>query len=158
MKFNGKTMSVNARFTETMIPCWVDSGNPNNIADYTQESDIAVGQLYMNSDNGDLYKCVAENDGVYTWKIVGGEDVAKKDLVIHYWEDDGSLSANIEDILNAITDEKIVILFYHGIYFNKQMIMSYFNGKSRKEMYAEFYDPTSDAIYRIDSENGLWEP
>jgi hypothetical protein len=31
-----------------------------------------VGLFYMDSDTGDVYKCVAAADGVYTWGRVGG--------------------------------------------------------------------------------------
>lgn len=54
------------------IPCIVDSGNPNDLADYTAEGEAAIGLLYMNEDTGDLYKCTAFTDGAYVWEPVGG--------------------------------------------------------------------------------------
>lgn len=72
MRFNGNVLTAAAHFKGTMLPCIVDSGNPNNLDDYTQGDGIAVGMLYMDTDNGDLYKCTAENDSVYTWELVCG--------------------------------------------------------------------------------------
>lgn len=46
--------------------CITDSGAPS-------ASTVGiVGLFYMDSDNGDVYKCVAVADGVYTWVKVGG--------------------------------------------------------------------------------------
>lgn len=47
------------------IPCLKGSGTPNG------ETKGAVGCLYMNTDNGYLYKCTAVVDGVCTWARVG---------------------------------------------------------------------------------------
>lgn len=47
------------------IPCLKGSGAPNG------ETKGAVGCLYMNTDNGNLYKCTASVDGVCTWARVG---------------------------------------------------------------------------------------
>ena len=44
------------------IPCLKRSGAP------TEATEGAVGLLYMNTDNGAMYKCVAAEDGVYTWR------------------------------------------------------------------------------------------
>ena len=43
------------------IPCLTGLGEP------TTETDGAVGCLYMDESTGDLYKCTAAIDGVYTW-------------------------------------------------------------------------------------------
>lgn len=50
------------------IPCILGSGAP------TATTESAVGCLYMDtdSDNGDLYKCIAQENGVYTWAVVAG--------------------------------------------------------------------------------------
>lgn len=47
------------------IPCVKDSGAP------TENTVGAVGLLYMNTDNGDMYKCISVANGVYTWTLVG---------------------------------------------------------------------------------------
>lgn len=44
------------------IPCIKGSGAP------TTSTEGAVGCFYMNTDNGDVYKCTAAADGVYTWE------------------------------------------------------------------------------------------
>jgi hypothetical protein len=44
------------------IPCITGPGAPKT------STVGAVGSLYMNEDNGDIYKCVNVSDGVYTWK------------------------------------------------------------------------------------------
>ena len=47
------------------IPCITDEGAP------TETTEGAVGCLYMNTDNGDVYKCIAVNNGVHTYvKVV----------------------------------------------------------------------------------------
>ena len=43
------------------IPCLRDHGAP------TTSTLGAVGLLYMNKDNGDLYKCISDSDGIYVW-------------------------------------------------------------------------------------------
>lgn len=48
------------------IPCIPGSGAP------TTSVEGAVGSLYMDTDNGDLYKCISTDDGVYVWTAVGG--------------------------------------------------------------------------------------
>lgn len=47
------------------IPCIKGSGEP------TTATEGAVGCLYMNTDNGNMYKCVAVTDGEYSWVEVG---------------------------------------------------------------------------------------
>lgn len=54
------------------VPCIVDSGDPNNLADYTDEGWAAIGLLYLDEDNGNLYKCTTFTDGAYVWEPVGG--------------------------------------------------------------------------------------
>lgn len=53
------------------IPCIKGSGEP------TTETVGAVGLLYMDTDTGDLYKCTAVNEGVYTWVALVEQDVVK---------------------------------------------------------------------------------
>lgn len=43
------------------IPCMKASGAP------TSTTEGAVGCLYMDTDNGDLYKCKSVSNGVYEW-------------------------------------------------------------------------------------------
>lgn len=64
MFFNGKMLTANGNFTTTM-QCILGSGEP------TAETLGAVGCMYMDSYNGDLYKCTAENDGLLTWEFIG---------------------------------------------------------------------------------------
>ena len=47
------------------IPCIKGSGAP------TTSTVGAVGLFYMNTDNGDVYKCVAVNGSLYTWTALG---------------------------------------------------------------------------------------
>lgn len=49
------------------IPCIKGSGAP------TTSTEGAVGLFYMDTDSesGDLYKCIAASNGVYTWVAVG---------------------------------------------------------------------------------------
>ena len=62
----------------TLIPCIPKSGAP------TTETEAAVGCLYMNTDDGVIYKCVAAADGVYTWKPVatggGGGGISEEEV------------------------------------------------------------------------------
>ena len=60
----------------TQIPCIPQSGAP------TTETKAAVGCLYMNTDNGALYKCVAAADGVYTWEQVSTGGYAPADAIV----------------------------------------------------------------------------
>lgn len=47
------------------IPCIPGTGAP------TPATEGAVGCLYMDTNTGDLYKCIAVADGVYTWSGAG---------------------------------------------------------------------------------------
>lgn len=73
------------------ITCITGKGKP------TSATEGAVGLLYMDEDNGAVYKCVAAQDGVYTWEIMGG---GVETNVLYY----ATLSAAIADI-NAGTTE-----------------------------------------------------
>ena len=47
------------------ISCITDSGAPTTL------TEGAVGLLYMNTENGDIYKCTnVSDDGVYTWELL----------------------------------------------------------------------------------------
>lgn len=56
------------------IPCITGEG----VATTTTEG--AVGCLYMNTENGELYKCVSANEGVYTWEKVADAGQIEKAL------------------------------------------------------------------------------
>lgn len=50
------------------IPATPGNGAP------TTTTEGAVGCLYMDTDTGDLYKCTAVSDGVYTWVEAGNSE------------------------------------------------------------------------------------
>ena len=50
------------------IPCITGEGAP------TTSTEGAVGCLYMNTTNGDVYKCTAVSGGSYTWVALGNGD------------------------------------------------------------------------------------
>lgn len=87
------------------IPCIPGSGAP----DATTEG--AVGCFYMDTDNGDIYKCIAVKDGVYTWVAAGDGSIAKTDekyFSIDYdgvvslktkYQADGSNNAELPEII-----------------------------------------------------------
>lgn len=56
----------------TQIPATPGSGAP------TTATEGAVGCLYMDTNTGDLYKCTAVVDGVYTWVCAGGNTTERK--------------------------------------------------------------------------------
>ena len=58
------------------IPCIQGEGAPTNA------TEGAVGCLYMNTLNGDVYKCTAVNDGVYTWGIFGVQGETADNITI----------------------------------------------------------------------------
>lgn len=47
------------------IPCIRGNGAP------TTATEGAVGCMYMDENSGEMYKCTAVNDGVYTWVLTG---------------------------------------------------------------------------------------
>lgn len=47
------------------IPCIKGNGAPTNA------TEGAVGLFYMNTDNGDVYKCVSAENSAYTWESIG---------------------------------------------------------------------------------------
>ena len=54
------------------IPCITGEGAPKTF------TEGAVGCLYMNTLTGDIYKCVAAENGVYTWNNITTEAVTDK--------------------------------------------------------------------------------
>ncbi len=76
--------------TAAQIPSIKGTGAP------TTETYGAVGCLYMNTDNGDMYKCISDTDGVYIWETIDGNSTRR-----YYYT---SLSAAVAD-LNAETTE-----------------------------------------------------
>lgn len=48
------------------IPCILGSGAP------TTATEGGVGCFYMDTDNGEVYKCIAVTDNTYTWAPLGG--------------------------------------------------------------------------------------
>lgn len=57
------------------IPCITGSGAP------TSSTEGAVGCLYMDADTGNMYKCTAVSDGVYTWETLLN-DQPSRDCII----------------------------------------------------------------------------
>lgn len=51
------------------IPCTKGKGAP------TASTEGAVGLLYMDTDNGSLYKCTAALNGVYTWEGICSKEI-----------------------------------------------------------------------------------
>ena len=81
------------------IPSITKSGAP------TTTTEAAVGCLYMNTDNGDLYKCTAVSNGVYTWEKLDG---TVKSVNGVYPDDAG----NVEIETSGVTvDEKKLMLY-----------------------------------------------
>ena len=77
------------------IPCIKGSGAPN-------DSTVGeVGLLYMNTDNGDMYKCTFVSNGVYTWGIVGGSENA----AIAEHNEDSSAHRDIRQTLLEIREQ-----------------------------------------------------
>ncbi len=61
------------------LPCIKRSGAP------TEATEGAVGLLYMNTDNGTMYKCIAVENGVHTWELLasgGGVTSEEKSLML----------------------------------------------------------------------------
>ena len=67
------------------IPCIVGSGAP------TATTAGAVGLLYMNADNGDVYKCTDADDVGYTWMPF----------------ENGKLDASVEEFANLLLSNSI---------------------------------------------------
>lgn len=105
----------------SQIPCIRKSGAPTN------ETKAAVGCLYMNTDNGALYKCVAATDGVYTWRLVetggGGGDPTALDEHINDKNNPHGVTADIIKALSKETkrvDSLETDALENGIYVGKR--------------------------------------
>ena len=53
------------------IPCIKGTGAP------TDKTEGAAGCFYMDTDTGEIYKCVSVSEGAYAWEPVGGSAVGK---------------------------------------------------------------------------------
>ena len=101
----------------TQIPSIPGSGVP------TEETEGAVGCLYMNTDTGTLYKCVAAVDGVYTWEEIDKATLERmaqieveldgkasagygygEELASYAVETEAELEANLSEILSDMSD------------------------------------------------------
>lgn len=90
------------------IPCIKGSGAP------TTSTVGAVGCLYMDIDNGGLYKCIAVTDGSYTWtSIADGEEpqpqvtsghvsIADNTYTMTLTLDDNSTSVNVIEVTDGL--------------------------------------------------------
>lgn len=82
------------------IPSITRSGAP------TIETEAAVGCLYMDTDTGNLYKCVLVTDNAYTWDQVVGITSVEKNLIltlfrnITYKEDMSEILSQLETLWN----------------------------------------------------------
>ena len=77
------------------IPCIRGEGSP------THTTVGAVGALYMDRDTGDMYKCVSDSNGAYTWRPVSsGSDSSSSDsssITSAYINDSGELIIEYSD-------------------------------------------------------------
>lgn len=83
------------------IPCILGSGAP------TTSTEGAVGLFYMNTDNGDVYKCIAVVDGVYTWVEFGSGGSVELDTTLSQEgkaADAKAVGDRIGDIETALTE------------------------------------------------------
>lgn len=48
------------------LPCFPGKGAP------TSKTEGAVGELYLDTDTGNVYKCIAVSGSTYTWEIFNG--------------------------------------------------------------------------------------
>lgn len=98
------------------IPCIKGAGAP------TTTTEGAVGCFYMNTDNGDVYKCTAVAYGVYTWVNDSYTEAVEQDIKV--------LRADIDTI--AIKDPNQLVNL-----FNKDsdgVIDNYFLGSNTEDM------------------------
>ena len=82
------------RVKAKQIPCITGEGVP------TTETEGAIGCLYMDTLTGELYKCTAIADGVYTWKPIIDDESAELPTVT---ENDN------EKILQVVDGEYVLI-------------------------------------------------
>ena len=91
----------------TQIPCIKGAGVP------TTATEGAVGCLYMDTDNGDVFKCTAVADGVYIWEGLGsGVATDEKYFDIDY---DGIVSLKPEYRGSATNDKYPYAISDNGI-------------------------------------------
>lgn len=83
------------------IPCIVEKGAP------THQTEGAIGVLYMDSGNGNLYKCVAADSPskTYNWVIIGAYDAEETRLAVEAY-----LTQNPIDGAGLTSAEKSLML------------------------------------------------
>ena len=67
-----KLLGVDAK----QIPCITGEGEPSTA------TEGAIGCLYMNTLNGDIYKCISINGGDYIWENLIGDIESALDHII----------------------------------------------------------------------------
>lgn len=87
------------------IPCNTGSGMP------TERTVGAVGLLYMNTDNGDIYKCIAVNGNSYTWKSMEASvgspkaSIGTVELLSSNWTGSGNLYSQVVSVEGVTVTE-----------------------------------------------------
>ena len=93
------------------IPCIKGAGAP------TTNTEGAVGCLYMNINDGELYKCTAVSDGVYTWRtLVSGGSAGTVPRIVWVslpasnWVGENSLYSQVVTIDGVTSYSKVDLL------------------------------------------------
>lgn len=77
------------------IPSITGSGAP------TTATEGAVGCFYMDTNNGDIYKCIAVTDGAYTWEEFKSSGSTEGGVPVTFIEYGGPTFAEMEEMLRA---------------------------------------------------------
>lgn len=91
------------------IPCLTGNGAPS------AESALKIGLLYINEDNGDMYKCVNGTDGlVWDMMINNSTSSNKPTFMISGAYNNGYVLVHYDDNNKFVTVEEIVDLYFSG--------------------------------------------
>lgn len=149
------------------LPCFPGKGAP------TTETEGAVGDLYMDTDTGIIYKCVAVSGSVYTWEstetgdgttegntIIGYKDIAPTIETGYEYLDDGRKTAcdtsACTEIIPVQSGEKFLITSAYGwatvfiVEFDENGKGINYVGKASSKTVVEDYEYTvPDGVFGI---------
>ena len=143
-----KLLGVDAK----QIPCITGEGEPSTA------TEGAIGCLYMNTLNGDIYKCISINDGNYIWEnLSNGSDRTDgvtleqiQEAVNKYLEENPveTHTHNNKGILDKITLTKLTEGIFYKECTSEEEVASLVDGVGYRVFYIKMtIDTLSDYFY-----------
>lgn len=121
----------------------------------------AVGKMYMDSDTGDMYKCTAAEDGVYTWQKIEngpGETPDMTGYATEQWVEQGyqpkgdyALRSELPEAVNDALEQAKESGEFDG--YTPQKYIDYFTEADKVEMVTAVMEAIGCPVFGLVDEN-----